>query len=67
LSHPEHRSVSCLAGELPCGVNLTADVLRRAIRDDFEKGRTESLNGWLLSKTEIRLFTLSALLSDSLI
>jgi hypothetical protein len=35
--------------------------LRHQQRDDFEKGRTLEVDGWILSETEVRLCALAAL------
>lgn len=37
------------------------DAVRARHRDDFEQGRTASVDGWVLSRTEARLCALAAL------
>ena len=41
-------------------VNVAASF-RRQIREDFENGRTQSVNGWILAQTEAELFALASL------
>lgn len=61
--HPEERDPRTLVTRL-LGRNPAADpeaikrVLRARIREDFEGGRTENIDGWVLSLTEVRLWCL---------
>jgi hypothetical protein len=61
--HPEERRaetlVARLFGKHP-GTEPEAikEALRVRVREDFENGRTENLDGWLLSVTEVRLWCL---------
>jgi hypothetical protein len=63
---PEEAKVQTLVKQLP-GLSSTADVLARrarfeqAVVADFERGRTMLLDGWLLSRTELRAAALVAL------
>ena len=47
------------------GLPQEPDALRRYVRDrirqDFERGRTTDVNGWVLSSTEARLCAITAL------
>ena len=40
-------------------------VSRERMRRDFEEGKTVSVRGWILSRTELRLCGLAALLTES--
>ncbi len=40
-------------------------ALERAVREDFEKGRTIQVEGWILSRTEADLCALSLLKDDA--
>ncbi len=57
------RSAAALAA-------LPAAELRRLVtarhRGDFSEGRTVSLGGWILSRTEARLYAVAALTADGL-
>jgi len=55
-----------LGADDPNLVALDTEALRRNIRDrqrdDFAEGRTVVVRGWILSRTEVRLCALSALI-----
>lgn len=38
------------------------ELVASRVRDDFENGRTVSVGGWVLARTEARLYALTALL-----
>ena len=58
--------VSQLFGELPeastASARDVAEHFRRAVEDDFERNAVEHLDGWILSKSELRLCALVSLL-----
>ena len=49
-------------GEISC--TDLARAAEHAIRDDFDKGRTVDVDGWLLSTTEARVCALHALVDQ---
>ena len=69
--YPSERSVDALArrilpGSLFSSHRSRTEIRRRLdeqIRDDFDRGRTVRLNGWMLSRTEGREAALYSLLS----
>ncbi|HEY0810254.1 MAG TPA: hypothetical protein VGD49_08840 [Longimicrobiales bacterium] len=54
----EHRAVE-LAQLVGIGDDRTSTL--RLIQSDFERGDTVRVNGWVLSRTEARLYALAAL------
>ena len=46
---------------------LRREILEEYARQDFENGETVNLHGWILSKTEARLFALAVLASETLL
>jgi hypothetical protein len=66
-SHPDERDVNVLKDALyeSLAADGELDDPRRAVRDavsrDFDQGDTVSLDGWLLSRTEVRLWALCAI------
>ena len=50
------RPIARLIGALTC-----VDALRRCDRDDFERGRSVQLEGWILSRTEAEICALTLL------
>jgi hypothetical protein len=66
--HPGEGDVDPLArlvfgGEAAGGAEAMKRAARVRIRGDFEEGRLENLDGWLLSVTEVRLWCLYVLVS----
>lgn len=71
---PEENSVDALIGSLAAGVEggrrtletTSGDGMRallaRRMRDDFGAGETVELRGWILSRTEVRLAAIAALI-----
>lgn len=43
------------------GGTINAAAVWKRIQDDFDRGDTVSVNGWVLARTEARLYALSAL------
>jgi hypothetical protein len=68
VATPEHLAAPILA-ELPAASGRAppralARALRERSRDDFCGGRIVSVDGWMLSLTEARLYALATLLSQ---
>lgn len=69
--YPSERSIDALARHILTGSPYSShrsrtEIRRRLdeqIRDDFDRGRTVRLNGWMLSRTEGRQAALYSLLS----
>lgn len=53
------QSVACTCCRCKENGELNAAHLRDQIRSDFEHSRTERVDGWILSRTEARLYALS--------
>jgi len=67
---PEERDVATLRarlGELSAPPDVLAHVaaLEQAVRRDFERGDILALDGWILSRTELRAAALVALTSPA--
>ena len=73
-SQPEEASVNMLTRLLSADLDVSLfemsdgelrQVSRARMRRDFEDGRTLTVQGWLFSRTELRLYGLAALLAES--
>ncbi|MCG6861020.1 MAG: hypothetical protein LJE70_07055 [Chromatiaceae bacterium] len=73
-SHPEESQLSALVAEIEKPVPSDGELqeaatsearsvgmLERRVRDDYRRGELVSVNGWLLSRTEARLYAAVAL------
>ncbi|MBI5792318.1 MAG: hypothetical protein HZA63_12670 [Rhodocyclales bacterium] len=66
-SHPTEKSAEFLERELlaavaPSGAGASlVDALAAAVRRDFDTRNTVVLDGWILSRTEVRVWVLQAL------
>ena len=73
VQHPEEASADLLTSALSSETDtppfhVDAEELRRSFRahvtQDFEQGRTVKLDGWVFSRTELRLCALAALRAE---
>ncbi|MBK9022298.1 MAG: hypothetical protein IPL72_20985 [Sulfuritalea sp.] len=66
-SHPAEKSADFLERELLAAVAASGagkslvDAIAAAVRRDFTAGNTVVLDGWILSRTELRLWVLQTL------
>jgi hypothetical protein len=67
-SHPEDRDPDALvgaiegaAGELPADPRQAIVSLQRQVRDEYARDAVVPVSGWVLSRTEARLYALAAL------
>jgi hypothetical protein len=63
---PAERDVAILRSQLgvfatPADVLAKVAALEQAVRSDFERGEVVALDGWILSRTELRAAALFAL------
>ncbi len=59
--HPHVLAHRVLGEGAPATPSALWAHVRQRVRDDFDAGRTERLQGWLLSKTELALYGFIAL------
>jgi hypothetical protein len=52
-------------GRYGSSASTLADAIRERSRDDFRGGRIVSVDGWMLSLTETRVYALAALISTT--
>jgi hypothetical protein len=74
-SRPEERALAVLVAEIEKAIPADGDLetalnpqaayaaaLQRRVRDDYRHGALVSVNAWLLSRTEARLYAAAAML-----
>lgn len=67
---PEEASIAHLVGvlePLPRERAALRDTLRARMRADFAAGRMDNVEGWMLARTEVRLYALCAMVHRPLV